>query len=471
MGDRDRRWLVEFCTALNAERERAGLTQRQLAKRLQLSEPTISALFNARIKKAPSWERVRAVLTACRSETHPRPMPEDGPVASRLWREGQDEYLHRWRARHAALEIASSQPSALPQQTTQKQRASRPAADEAARPEGVPSMPIHFVGRDREMGELKERLTNAERPQLLTAVRGWPGVGKTTVAAQLAVDRTFIENAFPDGVLWASVPDGSHVTVALASWIRRLGLPRPNLGASSGELTSILKCALRDRRVLLIVDDVWNPAHVVPFNVGGPDCVILITTRLPQVAHALATPADIYPLGLLSEEAALELLRRLAPEVVHHHPDEARALVRTLERLPLAVRVAGQMLSEDWANGWGIDDMLAQLREGSALLAAAAPIDRAADNHTIPTVRALLRMSTDRLDRQNRLRFAFLGAFASQPAAFDVEAMADVWGVADAVPTIRVLVALGLLEPSGDGWFTMHALLVLHAKALLREGK
>ncbi|MWA07656.1 XRE family transcriptional regulator [Streptomyces sp. BA2] len=466
MGDGDRRWLVEFCAALKAERERAGLTQRQLAQRLQLSEPTISALFNARTKKAPSWERVRAILTACRSETHPRPMPEDGPVASRLWHEDQDEYLHRWRARHAALEIAS-------QRTTQEQGASRPAASEAAHPEGVPSMSVHFVGRDREMGELRERLTTAGRgPQLLTAVRGWPGVGKTTVAAQLAVDRTFIESAFPDGVLWASVPDGSHVTAALASWIRRLGLPRPELGATSGELTSILRSALRDRRVLLIVDDVWNPAHVVPFNVGGPGCAILITTRLPQVAHALAArPADIYPLGLLSEEAALELLRRLAPEVVHHHRDESRALVGTLERLPLAVRVAGQMLSEDWANGWGIGDMLAQLREGSALLAAGAPVDRAADNHTIPTVRALLRMSTDRLDRQTRLRFAFLGAFASQPAAFDVEAMADVWGVDDAVPAIRVLVARGLLEPSGDGWFTMHALLVLHAKALLREGK
>ena len=39
---------------------------------------------------------------------------------------------------------------------------------------------------------------------MVTAVRGWPGVGKTTVAAALAHDQV-LASAFPDGLLWASI--------------------------------------------------------------------------------------------------------------------------------------------------------------------------------------------------------------------------------------------------------------------------
>lgn len=338
-------------------------------------------------------------------------------------------------------------------------------------PPGVPPMSAHFVGRATELREIKLRLTTGGAgPQVLTAVRGWPGVGKTSIAARIAMDRAFVAEAFPDGVLWASVPDSSRITVALASWMRLLQLPAPEVAATSEQMTTALSCALRDRRALLIVDDVWNPAHVAPFRVGGADCALLVTTRLPEVARALkVTDADVYPLGLLSEDAAVELLRRLAPKVVAHKPDESRALVRVLERLPLAVQVAGRLLCEEWDNGWGVDNLLTRLREGTDLLEARAPVDRAEPGHTVPTVRALLRTSTDRLDEETRLRFAYLGAFAPKPATFELDDMADQWKVDDARPTVSRLVARGLLEPADGGRFTMHAVLVIHAKSLLRE--
>lgn len=343
--------------------------------------------------------------------------------------------------------------------------------DEADWPAGVPRTSRYFVGRDKELRDLKLRLRQGSRPQVLTAVRGWPGVGKTTIAARLAKAKSFVDEAFPDGVLWASVADASRINAALASWIRLLKLPSPEVRATSEEMRLILASALRDRQALLIVDDVWDAAHVVPFNVGGAGCAMLVTTRLPEVARALAAEVDIYPLGLLSEEASLELLRQLAPDVVNHHPDESRQLVRTLERLPLAVQVAGDLLRAEWANGWGIDELLASLEDGAQLLESKAPVDRAGPDHTIPTVQALLRTSTDRLDEETRLRFADLGPFAPKPTTFRLEDMAYVWEITDtdAKTTVRKLRDRGLLEPDGRGRFTMHALLVLHAKALLRE--
>lgn len=64
-------------------------------------------------------------------------------------------------------------------------------------------------------------------------------------------------------------------------------------------------------------------------------------------------------------------------------------------------------------------------------------------------------------------RFAHLGAFAPKPATFDAEAMKAVWLADDPKPTIRTLVDRGLLEPSSQGRFWMHAILVKHAQSFL----
>ncbi|MBV8281344.1 MAG: hypothetical protein JO347_04685 [Candidatus Eremiobacteraeota bacterium] len=229
-----------------------------------------------------------------------------------------------------------------------------------------------------------------------------------------------------------------------------------------------LAALLRHKRMLLIVDDVWDAGHGALFqHARGSDCGLLITTREPEVAEVLAaTPEAIYTLPVLASEDALKLLRILAPEVVQKYPDECRELLEDLECLPLALHVAGRLLRAEQKLDWGVTDLLKSIREGAAVISAAAPMDRV-EKGTIPTVAALLQKSTDRLDPQSRDCFAFLGAFAPKPATFDLEAMKQVWRVEDPRPIVRKLVARGLLEPVGDSRFQMHALLVAHARSLL----
>jgi hypothetical protein len=113
---------------------------------------------------------------------------------------------------------------------------------------------------------------------------------------------------------------------------------------------------------------------------------------------------------------------------------------------------------------------LGELREGTRLLKAQAPGDMMGRwNDTTPTIAALLRRSTDALDPQTRQRFGDLGLFVPKPATFDLQAMAALWDVDDPKPTARILVNRGLLEPLSGGRFQMHALLVLHARALLES--
>jgi hypothetical protein len=119
--------------------------------------------------------------------------------------------------------------------------------------------------------------------------------------------------------------------------------------------------------------------------------------------------------------------------------------------------------------GWGVTELLKDLREGARLIEAKAPADMMDyESETIPTVAALLKKSTDRLDDQTRDCFAYLGPFAPKPATFDLNAMKAVWMVEDPRPISRTLVERGLLEPVGSR-FQMHALLVAHARSLLTD--
>ena len=340
-------------------------------------------------------------------------------------------------------------------------------------PGSAPRPPALVVGRDDDLQQLKARLNKADQsaPQVLTAIRGWPGIGKTTIAAMLAHDPD-VAAAFPDGVLWVSLGPKPDLFSELAAWGRALGTDDLLRAKTLEEASAQLAARLRNKRRLLIIDDVWEAEHAVPFKVGGRGCATLITTRENKVAQALApTASDIYRLPVLTDDRALDLLQALAPSVVRDYPAESRELVHELEGLPLALQVAGHLLNVEASYGFGVSDLIKELREGVALLEAKAPADRTdLANETTPTVAVLLQRSTDRLDTVARDCYAYLGVFAPKPATFDLAALKAVWEVDDPKPTARILVDRGLLEFVPEiGRYQMHALLVAHAKSLLPE--
>ena len=343
------------------------------------------------------------------------------------------------------------------------------------KPASPPVEPPLFIGRDEDLYSIKEKLgivTSKERPssiQLLTAVRGWPGVGKTAIATVLSRDLD-IEKAFPDGVLWTSLGQEPNILTEMATWGRALGTDELLCVPTLKKVTFLLTSLLKNKRMLLIVDDIWEIEHVIPFKQAkGKDCALLMTTRLPSVADGLELPSNaIYNLPVLTEDRAFELLSILAPSVTKLHPRECRELVRDIECLPLALHVAGQLLNTEEKKGWGVTDLLKELKEGAKIINSKAPNDLIdLEKQTIPTVATLFQKSTARLDEQIRDCFAFLGPFAPKPATFDLDAMKAVWLVDDPKPIARILIDHGLLEPLGSGRFQMHALLVSHAKSFL----
>lgn len=336
----------------------------------------------------------------------------------------------------------------------------------------APPRPALIIGRNEEIDDLKSRLGVGPGggKRELTIVRGWPGVGKTTIVNTLAYDPE-MNAAYSDGVLWATLGEKPSVFSELASWARHFGLADVAQTGSLKQVINRLRADLQSKKKLLIVDDVWRTDDAAPFKqLVGPSCALLITTRFRDVAREIATePEDVFVLNVLKEVEAVELLTRVAPDVVQRYSEGSAGLVRDLEGLPLAIRVAGRLLHAEAQLDGRVLELMEELRESRRLLDEVAPDDRFdPETGTTPTINLLLKRSTDRLGRETRERFAMLGVFAPKPATFDQAAMGSMWEVGDPLPTIRKLVDRGLLEPIPTaGRYQLHALLVMHARSLL----
>lgn len=334
----------------------------------------------------------------------------------------------------------------------------------------APPRPALLVGRETDLEKLKNRLQDSEKGSNLTILRGWPGVGKTTLITSLVYDDS-LEPHFPDGVLWASVGQSPTLYGELKIWANVLG--REDIGTSLQDAVKNLKPLLAKKRFLLIIDDVWQASDVGYFReLAGSQCALLVTTRADGVARAISNSADdVYYLDRLSDVQSVEFLQRLAPAVVAAYPHEAHDLMRDIEGLPLAIRVIGRLLADEDRLKGNVSQLILDLHTGSALLREQAPSDRF-DRETggIPSLSMLLSQSTERLVPELRLNFAKLGAFAPKPATFDLDAMRSIWRVDDPMPVVRTLVDRGLLEPLPSiARYQMHSLLVMHANELLNN--
>lgn len=342
-------------------------------------------------------------------------------------------------------------------------------------PGSAPPMPTLYIGRDQDMQELKKRLgigndKNASM-QVLTAVRGWPGVGKTTTAAALAHDPE-MNAIYPDGILWTSLGRNPIIFAKLGEWGRALGYYEVLSAHNPQEATNLLASILRNKRMLLIVDDVWKAEDAEPFKVAGRSCGMIFTTRQFDTASGIVpTPDQIYRLGVLSDTDSLELLKKLSPYVVAKHPVECKELVKKLEGLPLALKVAGRLLQTEYSSGLSVTNLFCEIKEGAILLETDTPPDRRdLINETTPSVAALLFSSLDHLDVRTRDCYAYLSVFAEAPASFSLENLRFIWKNQTAELIVKELVGHGLLEFVPEtGRYQMHALLVMLARSLLTD--
>jgi hypothetical protein len=227
-------------------------------------------------------------------------------------------------------------------------------------------LPADFVPRPVEYAALKAAVLT-EAPEktvaLTTALRGAGGYGKTTLANYLCRDPD-VRFEFSDGIVRVEVgKERDNITRLISDLIEKLDPEGKRPGFTDVVTASEhLGELIGESRLLLVIDDVWREAQLRPFLRGGPNCVRLVTTRMPHVLQAVRhTEAPI------DEMRAAEAARLIAMNLpVDVEPGAAARLAR------LAIRLGNwaQMLAI--ANGW----LRGRLKKGERLADAIARFER-----------------------------------------------------------------------------------------------
>jgi predicted ATPase/DNA-binding XRE family transcriptional regulator len=342
-------------------------------------------------------------------------------------------YPHTVRSLAAALGLSGEGLSALLEAVPS--RGKIPAAV-AATANGLqatlPSPPTPLVGRERELGEVRELILGSSAVRLLT-LTGIGGVGKTRLAVEVARED---EELFTDGAAFVGLASLSDPSLVAAVVLRSLGLWEAE-GRSPSET---LRDRLREKRLLLILD---NFEHLLEaaVEVAGllescPGLVVLVTSRAPLRVRGeqeypvppLALPsatqnpseADILmaPSGRLFLERARAVSSGFA--ITEGNAGDVAAICWRLAGLPLALELAAAKV---------------RLLEPAALLAR---LDRAlstAWNRDLPerqrTMRSTLDWSHDLLTEKEKILFRRLSAFSG---GFALDAAEEICAFDEAEP-------------------------------------
>jgi predicted ATPase/class 3 adenylate cyclase len=307
-------------------------------------------------------------------------------------------------------------------------------------PNNLPQQANSFVGRERELDEIKALLEHARLVTLL----GMGGLGKTRLSLQVAAE---VMPQFPDGVWFVDltpVRDGARVVDEAARVLDVVEEPgRP--------LLQTLCARLKTRCLLLVLD---NCEHLVEAVAGFAGEVLRAAPQVRVVAssrEALRAPGEqaypILPLPLPARNAAPQALA--ASTAVRLFVDRARAnkpgfeltereapavaeLVAQLEGIPLALELAAARVRV-----LPVAEISARLKDRYRLLTGGS---RAAPQRQ-QTLRALVDWSYDLLAEAERCLLDRLSVFVG---GFDLAA-AEAVGGAGPVDVLDVLDLLGSL--------------------------
>ena len=272
----------------------------------------------------------------------------------------------------------------------------------------APDLRVDFVSRPKEFEAMLSALLDADHANpvvITTALQGAGGFGKTTLAIALCHHDDII-TAFDDGILWATLGEAPKIQHELTKLYAALTGERPSF-LDIEDAAIHLAERLDQKNCLIVIDDVWDANHVVPFLRGGKQCSRLITTRRLDVISE--TRAQWISVDEMTADQSIELLKARLPFI----PADAaplRALARRLGEWPLLLKLAASQLRERLDRGDSFEGALAYV---NVALQRRGPVafDRANATERSDAVGRTVRASLELLSPIDRTRCAELAIF------------------------------------------------------------
>ena len=210
----------------------------------------------------------------------------------------------------------------------------------------VPNLlPRGYVERTGALDTLKRALLGSKKTIGLvaaTALYGEGGIGKT-VLARAVCDDPGIKSAFADGVLWANLGQRINDDDILRwqrQWIVALG-SNANTFMTTNSAKAELDRLASNKRLLFVIDDVWNEHDALPLLINGEGCRTLVTTRFREVVPE----AEVVSLSQMQDREGQQVLLN-ASENADLSEGLLEAITERLGHVALALQLAGGMLAD-----------------------------------------------------------------------------------------------------------------------------
>ncbi|SMD22092.1 AfsR/SARP family transcriptional regulator [Kibdelosporangium aridum] len=307
-----------------------------------------------------------------------------------------------------------------------------------------------FTGRAAELYGLDKALADHGPTGLLCVISGSAGVGKTALAVRFGHQA---RKRFPGGQLYIDLRGfDSEQPLSADDALARL--------LNTLEAQQFHE-AITGKRVLLVLDNVGSADQIAPLLPCPPSCTMVVTSRdtLPDLSAHHRVELDV-----LSQQDALTLLTKMIGTRTQAEPQAAEALIAQCAQLPLALRVAAELVVSRATTS--LSTLVEELADRGRRLML---LDGGGDQRA--AVREVFSWSYRHLSFEAARAFRLLGLHPGLD--IDITAAAALFGteIAKASLLLEVLGRAHLVHTTAPGRWGMHDLLRAFAADLAEDNQ
>ena len=329
-------------------------------------------------------------------------------------------------------------------------------------PRQLPGAPIGFTGREAELAVLAQAVDAAAEQSptiVISAIAGAGGIGKTTLALHWAHTHA---DRFPDGQLFVDLrgfgPDTEPLDplTAVRGFLDALGVDPAQVTGGLAEHTALYRSRLTTRRMLIVLDNAATADQVAPLLPGGRTCTVIVTSRRALTSLITRHGARHMSLAVLTQEEAEALLAwRLGAARVAAEPEAVAELIRLCGRYPLALAIMAAR-AQTYPT-FPLAEFAEELRD--------LGLDALDDEEPTASLPAVLSWSLDNLSEQQRTVFGLLGTAPGPDISLPAAASLTGLSRTQVTKILRSLEEASLVGRLAHGRYGMHDMIRRYAVA------